>query len=102
MAASLKSLDNKDGASPRTARDLIILRNLLRYDRTNPRILSNQVILDEMTLFYKDFRNSPVCWATAEPIAELALTIGAPSETELIAIRSEDARDGCELGLPSR
>jgi hypothetical protein len=40
----------------------------------------------------------PVCWTSAEPIAELALTVGAPVEQELVAIRSEDARDGCQLG----
>jgi hypothetical protein len=103
VAASLKSLDSKNGLPPENAKDLITLRKIAIYAGAKPRILSNQEIIDEMNLFYKDFRNAPVCWVDAEPIAELALTVGAPSEQELGAIRSEDAKEGCDLGgLPSK
>jgi len=97
MAASLKSSGNSNAVAPATVREAILLRNLVRYTNS-PHFLSNQEVMDEMTLFYKDFRNTPVCWANAEPIAELALTMGAPSEQELVAIRSEDAKDGCSVG----
>jgi hypothetical protein len=70
------------------------VRKIARYGGAKPRILSNQEIIDEMNLFYKDFRNAPVCWVDAESIAELALTVGAPSKQELGAIRSEDAKNG--------
>ena len=95
LAASVKSETDEARPAPKNASERIHLRNLLRYTVTNPRILSNQSILDEMTLFYKDFRNTPVFWADAEPVAELALTVGAPPEADLEALRAEDAKSGC-------
>ena len=95
LATSVKSESDKEIPAPQTATERLHLRNFQRYGVMHPRILSNQAIMDEMTLFYKDFRNTPVCWVDAEPIAELALTVGAPSEDELAAIRAEDAKAGC-------
>jgi hypothetical protein len=93
LATAYKSDNGKEGI---TVAEKLRLRNLQRYGN-HPRILSNQAIMDEMTLFYKDFRNTPVCWLNAEPIAELALTIGAPTDAELDAIRAEDAKNGCTI-----
>jgi len=95
LAASVKSETNKERPAPQSASERIHLHNLLRYTAANPQIVSNQLLLDEITLFYKDFRNTPVCWSDAEPVAELALTVGAPSEIDLDALRAEDAKSGC-------
>jgi hypothetical protein len=96
IAASLKSESDKQLPAPQSVGERLHLRTFMRYTAANPRILSNQEISDEMTLFYKDFRNTPVCWSDAEPVAELALTIGAPSEVDLDALRAEDAKSGCK------
>ncbi len=95
LAASIKSETNKERPAPQTASERIHLRNLMRYTAADPQIVPNHALLDEMALFYKDFRNTPVCWSDAEPVAELALTVGAPSEIELDALRAEDAKSGC-------
>jgi hypothetical protein len=95
LAASMKSETDKERPAPKTSSERIHLRNIQRYAVEIPQILSNRAILDEMTLFYKDFRNTPACWADAEPVAELALTVGAPSEADLDSLRSEDAKSGC-------
>jgi hypothetical protein len=57
--------------------------------------MAHGAVLDETTLFYKDFRNTQVCWEDAMQIAQLTLEGAAPSESELEAIRSEDAKEGC-------
>ena len=95
LATSVKSENNKEIPAPQSATERLHLRNFQRYSAAHPRILSNQAIMDEMTTFYRDFRNTPVCWVDAEPIAELALTVGAPTDAELDAIRAEDAKSGC-------
>lgn len=95
LATAVKSETDKEIPPPQTATERLHLRNFQRYSAAHPRILSNQAIMDEMTLFYKDFHNTPVCWADAEPIAELALTVGAPTDAELESIRAEDAKNGC-------
>jgi hypothetical protein len=94
LAASMKS-QNDNLPTPLTVAARLKLRNLRRYSVANPQMLRNNAITDEMTLFYKDFRNTPVCWSDAEIVAELALTIGAPSEVDLDALRAEDAKSGC-------
>jgi hypothetical protein len=94
LAASLKS-ENDSLPTPLSVAERLKLRNLRRYHDVNPQILANQAIQDEMTLFYKDFRNTPVCWTDAEVVAELALTVGAPSEADLDALRAQDAKFGC-------
>jgi hypothetical protein len=94
LATSVKSERNKE--HPQTMSERLLLRVFLRYGSGNPpRILTNHEVLDEMDLFYKDFRNTPVCWSDAEVVAELALTVGAPSEVDLDALRAEDAKSGC-------
>jgi hypothetical protein len=95
LAASLKSESDKQFPAPKSVSERLHLRNLRRYAEANPQIPSKRAINDEMTLFYKDFRNTPVCWSDAEPVAELALTVGAPSEADLDALRAEDAKSGC-------
>ena len=95
LATEVKSENNKEIPAPQSATERLHLRNFQRYGAAHPRILSNQAIMDEMTTFYKDFRNTPVCWVDAEPIAELTLTVGAPTDAELDAIRAEDAKSGC-------
>jgi hypothetical protein len=95
LAASLKSETDKQLPAPKSVSERLHLRNLRRYAEANPQILPTRAIDDEMTLFYKDFRNTPVCWSDAEPVAELALTVGAPSETDLEALRTENAKSGC-------
>lgn len=56
---------------------------------------SNLEIADEVTLFYKDYRNISVCWGDAREIAGLTIEGDAPSEAEIDALRSEDAKEGC-------
>ena len=98
LAEKLRSLGDRHIA-PYTTTEKLQLRNVQRYT-SQARILSNQKIVDQMTLLYKDFRNTPICWANAEPIAELSLTVGAPSEAELDAVRREDAKAGCTIPSP--
>lgn len=95
LAASMKS-ENDNLPTPWSVSGRLKLRNLRRYNAANPQMLTNNAISDEMTLFYKDFRNTPVCWSDAEVVAELALTVGAPSEGDLDALRAEDAKAGCK------
>lgn len=92
LAASLKALNGNGTASPQTAMERLYLRNL---KRGNDKIQQYDKIKDEMTLFYNDFRNTPVCWGDAELIAILSLSGGAPSEADLDAVRSADAKEGC-------
>jgi hypothetical protein len=66
-------------------------------DTTKGRPFTNGELFNETTLFYKDFRNTPVCWDDAMQIAKLTLEGAAPSDSELAAIRSEDAKKGCVL-----
>jgi hypothetical protein len=94
LAASIKS-ENDTLPSPLTVAARLKLRNLRRLSVAKPQMLTNNAITDEMTLFYKDYRNTPVCWSDAEVVAELALTVGAPSEVELDTLRAEDAKSGC-------
>lgn len=70
------------------------LHNAARMEGSRQR--SNGEIIDEMSLFYKDFRNTPVCWDHAEQVAELTLLAGPPSEADLDALRREDAKKGCQ------
>ncbi|MGC2292124.1 MAG: hypothetical protein WA450_09285 [Candidatus Acidiferrales bacterium] len=93
LAASMKSENDN---LPMSVAGRLKLRNVRRYSVANPQMLTNDAITGEMTLFYKDFRNTPVCWSDAEVVAELALTGGAPSEVDLGALRAEDAKSGCE------
>jgi hypothetical protein len=92
LAASLKSTDGKGASAPQSAMEKLYFR-LVRGG--NDKIQGWDAIKDQMTLFYQDFRNTPVCWGDAELIAILSLSGGAPSDSELAAVRSEDARAGC-------
>ena len=73
-----------------SARDKLYLHDMTKVQPRSP-----GEVFSETTLFYKDFRNAPVCWDDAMQIAKLTLEGAAPSDTELEAIRSEDAKEGC-------
>jgi hypothetical protein len=93
LATSLKFKSANGKELQARASDRLFLRNrVLSFARP----VKNGEITDEMTLFYKDFRNTPVCWWDAAEIAELTLKGAAPSENDLVALRSEDAKDGCQ------
>lgn len=91
LAASLKSVNGKGTSAPQAAMEKLYVRNV----HSSNKIVGYDKIEDEMNLFYQDFRNTPVCWGDAELISILALSGGAPSETELDAVRSDDAKEGC-------
>jgi hypothetical protein len=90
------SADGKQVSDHQSAWDKLILRNTTRA--VGSQKPSYGEIIDETALFYKDFRNIPVCWAEAVGIAQLTLEGGAPSEAELDEVRSEDAKKSCRLG----
>lgn len=85
-------MNGKGAAAPQTAIERLYLRNV---HPENDQVQGFDKIEDEMNLFYKDFRNIAVCWGDAELISLLTLSGGAPSQTELDAVRSEDAKEGC-------
>jgi hypothetical protein len=90
------SVEGKQAPVPQNAWDNLVLRNSPRTAGSqNP---SYGEIINETALFYRDFRNTPVCWAEAVGISQLTLGGGAPSEAELDAVRSEDAKKRCLLG----
>lgn len=92
LAASLKSTDGKGASAPQSAMEKLYFRNVRGgIDK----VQGWDTIKDQMSLFYQDFRNTPVCWGDAELIAILSLSGAAPSDAELAAVRSEDARAGC-------
>ena len=68
---------------------------LYMADTTKGQKRTEGEVLNETTLFYQDFRNAPVCWQDAAQIATLTLEGTAPSDGDLEAIRSEDAKKGC-------
>jgi hypothetical protein len=88
LAASLKSINGNGN----TAMERLYFRN---RSRGNDKQQQFDKIEHEMTLFYNDFRNTPVCWGDAELISILTLSGAAPSDAELDAVRSEDAKEGC-------
>lgn len=92
LAASLKSINGNGTTGAQTAMERLYLRNL---NRENDKIQQYDKIEAGITLFYKDFRNTPVCWGDAELISILTLSGGAPSDAELDAVRSADAKEGC-------
>jgi hypothetical protein len=75
-----------------SARDKLYMRDTTKGQAGR---MTPQQVFNETTLFYKDFRNTPVCWDDAMQIAMLTLTGAAPSDSELAAVRSEDAKEGC-------
>jgi hypothetical protein len=99
FAQSFKSIvDGKEVSkvpAPQDAREKLFLRYMPKT--TEPASLppTFDEAIDEMSLFYKDFRNAPVCWGDAFDIAELTLKGRAPSEDDLIPLRTEDAKEGC-------
>jgi hypothetical protein len=94
LAAGVKSLDGKGSPIAEKARDKMWLRGLQRLPQPLTTFSYGQR-LGEVTLFYKDFRNTPVCWGDAVSIAEFTLYGIAPSEAELDAVRAEDAKEDC-------
>jgi hypothetical protein len=94
FTASKSEVDGKQAPPPQTAMYNLSLHNAPRT--AGSRHPSKGEIIDEMTLFYKDFRNTPVCWGEAEQIAQLTLMGATPSDVDLDAIRSEDAKNGCQ------
>jgi hypothetical protein len=94
LAVGVKSLDGKGSPIAEKARDKMFLRGMQHIPYPVPTFTYGQR-MDEVTLFYKDFRNAPVCWADASNIAVFTLYGAAPSESELDAVRAEDAKEGC-------
>jgi len=84
-------MNGKGDSAPKTAMERLYANNRNSSDKN----VEYDKINDEMSLFYQDFRNTPVCWGDAELISTIVLAGGTPSETELDAVRSEDAKEGC-------
>ena len=93
LATGLKfKLANGKELPPRASDRLFLRNRMLSFARP----AKNGDITDEMTLFYKDYRNARVCWWDALEIAELTLKGAPPPENDLAAVRREDAKDGCQ------
>ncbi len=93
LATSMKSKSANGKEIQPSASDKLFLSNLgLPFARD----VKNGEISDVITVFYKDFHNAPVCWWDAYEIAQLTLKGAGPSEGDLMAFRSEDAKKGCQ------
>jgi len=55
----------------------------------------NQFV-ETMSIFYNDYRNTPVCWDKALRFSAASLAGRAPTEEELDAARKADAESGCK------
>ena len=93
LARSSKPSDGDESSNSETEMEKLFLRNSQRAAGAGKP--SNGEEVGEITRFYADFRNAPVCWSDAAAIANLTLKGAAPSDSELDAVRSEDAKKGC-------
>jgi hypothetical protein len=77
--------------APQVAR----LSQVSGFGSVNPNITIGK-ITDEMSSFYGDYRNAPVCWNQALQFSVWALNGDTPTEEEMREARKHGAQGGCK------